>query len=1041
MSIYSSSVKKPIMTSLFFVAVMVIGMYCFRTLPIDLYPDIDTNTIMVITSYNGASAQDIETNVTKPLENTLNTVSNLKNITSQSRENTSVITLEFEYGEDIDVLTNDVRDKLDMVTALLPTDVQKPIIFKFSTDMIPILLLSVTAEESMPALYKILDDKVGNTLARINGVGTVSIAGAPKRTVYVYADPMKLDAYRLSIESIAGVVGAENRNTPGGTFDIGSNTYLLRVEGEFTDPMQMRHIVVGSYEGRNIYLSDVAQVVDSVEERYQETYTNGQQGAMVIVQKQSGANSVQISEKVRAELPNIQASLPSDVKLGVMIDTSDNIINTISTLEETVLLAFVFVGIVVMLFLGRWRATVIILVTIPVSLIASFIYLAITGGSLNIITLSSLTIGIGMVVDDAIVVLENITRHIERGSDPASAAVHGTNEVHLSVMASTLTLLAVFFPLTMITGMMGVFFQSLGWMMTVMLIVSLICAFTLTPMMCAKMLRLNPKKGKFYMVVFGPIEKFLDGMDNAYARMIDWSVRRRKSVFAVTIGFFIFSLLLAPFIGADFFPSSDNARIGITAELPVGTRVEIARSLSQQMTQEWKKNFPEIESVNATIGQASSDNAFASLQDNGSHIMTFNIRLSDPDKRVRTMTEICDLLRNEMNRYPEIRKSEVNAGGGRNSGMGGQSIVDIEVYGEDFTRTDRVAAELADSLRNVKGSVDVKISRADYVPEYQVDFDREKLAMHGLNMTTAASFLRNRINGALASQFREDGDEYDIYVMFEPGARQSLADIENILIYNSQGQGIRVRDLGTVVERFSPPTIERKNRQRLITVSTVVSGVSMDEIVTASRSIIKKMDIPNDVTLVIGGNYEDQQEAFSSLILLALLIVMLVFIVMAAEFESLTYPLINMSTVIFAFAGVLVTFALTGISFNVMSIIGSVMLIGIVVKNGIVMVDYINLNRERGDGIIKAVVDGGHSRLRPVLMTTIATILGMVPLAIGFGQGSEMWRPMAIAVIGGLTISTLITLVFVPAMYCSMASFGVVRKRKQMRKALVEKNA
>jgi HAE1 family hydrophobic/amphiphilic exporter-1 len=1032
MSIYSGSVKKPIMTSLFFVAIMVMGLYSFRTLPIDLYPDIETNTLMVITSYNGASAADIETNITKPLENTLNTVSNLKDITSQSKENISVITLEFEFGEDIDVLTNDVRDKLDMVTALMPEDSDKPIIFKFSADMIPILMLTATAEESMPALYKILDDKVANSLARINGVGTVSVMGAPKRVVYVYADPMKLDAYNLSIETIAGIVGAENRNTPGGMFDIGSNTYSLRVEGEFTDPMQMKSIVVGSRNGSNVYLSDVATIEDRVEERYQETYTNNQQGAMVVVQKQSGANSVQISEMVRAALPGIQASLPADVKLDVMIDTSDNIINTIDTLQETVLLAFIFVGIVVLVFLGRWRATVIIMVTIPVSLIASFIYLAVTGGSLNIITLSSLTIGIGLVVDDAIVVLENITRHIERGSNPSQAAVHGTSEVSLSVMASTLTLFAVFFPLTMITGQMGVFFQPLGWMLTIMIVTSLVCAFTLTPMMAAKMMKLNPNKGKIY----APIDNFLMKMDNAYARMINWSVRRRGWIYLYVLLFVLVSFGSLFFIGSDFFPTQDNGRIGITAELPVGTRVEIARELTLKMSENWKKEFPEIEMVNITVGQAASDNTWAALQDNGSHIMDFTIRLSDPTERERGIIEICDLLRKDISRYPEIRKSEVNAGGGRNSGMGGQSIVDIEIYGENFATTDQVAAALADSLKGVEGSVDVQISRADYIPEYQVEFDREQLAMHGLNMTTAATVLRNRINGALASKFREDGDEYDIYVQFAPEYRQSIEDIENIQIFNSQGQGVRVRDLGTVVERFSPPTIERKNRQRLITVSTVVSGVSMDKVVADARAIIAKMDIPTDVSTAIGGTYEDQQESNSSFGLLGLMILLLVFIVMAAEFESLTYPFINMSTVLFALCGVLLTLSLSGTSFNVMSIIGSVMLIGIVVKNGIVMVDYINLNRERGDGIIKAVVDGGHSRLRPVLMTTIATILGMVPLAIGFGQGSEMWRPMAVAVIGGLAISTLVTLVFVPVMYCSFAGAGVKNQRKKHRKAL-----
>ena len=438
MSLYEGAVKKPIMTSLCFLAVVIFGLFSLSKLPIDLYPDIDTNTIMVMTAYPGASASDIENNVTRPLENTLNAVSNLKHITSRSSENMSLITLEFEFGNDIDVLTNDVRDKLDMVSSQLPDDVENPIIFKFSTDMIPIVLLSVQANESQAALYKILDDRVVNPLARIPGVGTVSISGAPQREIQVYCDPNKLEAYNLSIETISSIIGAENKNIPGGNFDIGSETYALRVEGEFDDSRQLADIVVGTHNGANVFLRDVARIVDTVEERAQETYNNGVQGAMIVVQKQSGANSVEISRKVEEALPRLQKNLPSDVKLGVIVDTSDNILNTIDSLAETVMYALLFVVIVVFLFLGRWRATLIICITIPLSLIASFIYLAITGNTINIISLSSLSIAIGMVVDDAIVVLENVTTHIERGSDPKQAAVHGTNEVAISVIASTL---------------------------------------------------------------------------------------------------------------------------------------------------------------------------------------------------------------------------------------------------------------------------------------------------------------------------------------------------------------------------------------------------------------------------------------------------------------------------------------------------------------------------------------------------------------------------------------------------------------------------
>ncbi|MDE6120600.1 MAG: efflux RND transporter permease subunit, partial [Muribaculaceae bacterium] len=486
MSLYGSAVKRPIMTTLCFVAVVILGVFSLKKLPIDLYPDIETNTIMVMTTYAGASASDIEQNVTRPLENVLNSVSDLKHITSKSRENISVITLEFEYGNDIDVLTNDVRDKLDMVKSSLPDDAENPIIFKFSTDMIPIIMLSVSASESMPGLYKILDDAVANPLARVKGVGSVSISGAPKREIHVYVDPKRLEAYNLTIEQIGSVIGAENRNVPGGSFDIGSDTYALRVQGEFSSSDQMADIVVGSYGGRSVYLRDVARIDDSLEERTQQTFNNNEQGAMIVIQKQSGANSVEISDKVLQMLPSLQKRLPSDVRLGIIVDTSDNIRNTIASLVETVMYALLFVVIVVFFFLGRWRATLIITITIPISLIASFIYLYATGNTLNIVSLSALSISIGMVVDDAIVVLENVTTHIERGSDPKQAAVHGTNEVAVSVIASTLTLIAVFFPLTLVTGMTGVLFRQLGWMVTIMMIISTTCALSLTPMLCSQ---------------------------------------------------------------------------------------------------------------------------------------------------------------------------------------------------------------------------------------------------------------------------------------------------------------------------------------------------------------------------------------------------------------------------------------------------------------------------------------------------------------------------------------------------------------------------
>ena len=1035
MSVYESAVKRPIMTALCFIAVVIFGIFSLSKLPIDLMPDIETNTVMVITSYSGASSSDIENNVSRPLENSLNSVEHLKHIKSNSKENISIITLEFEYGYDIDDLTNDVRDKLNMVTAMLPDGVGNPIIFKFSTDMIPIMMLSVKAEESLPALYKILDDNIASPLARIDGVGTVSITGAPKREINIYMNPEKMEAYNITVEGVSSAIAAENRNVPGGNFDIGNNTYALRVEGEFKNPKEMLNIVVGSYNGANVYLKDIARLVDSTEERAQKTFTDGQQGALITIQKQSGGNSVEIANSVRAKLPELQKTLPSDVNLDIIVDTSDNIKLTVKALGETIAYALIFVMLVVFIFLGRWRATVIIGITIPFSLIASFIYLLITDGSLNIISLSCLSIAIGNVVDDAIVVLENITTHIERGSSPKSAAVHATNEVAVSVVASTLTMLAVFFPLTMITGMAGVLFKQLGWMMCIIMVVSTVSALTLIPMMCSQMLKLKKKQSKFFKVFYTPIGRGLDKLDNWYAKRIDWLVRHRWTTLIACFMVFVASLFAFPHIKSEFFPSQDSARAAATLELPIGTRVERAEEIGMELTNLWMRRYgKDIKACNFSVGQADDENAFASISANGTHIINFNMSFVPLTERSIGLADICDQMRKDIKNFPEIARSNVKLGGG-GGGMGGQATASFEIYGYNFEVTDSLAKQLARQLSKSEHISQVNISRSEYQPEYQVDFDREKLAMHGLNLSTAATYLRNRFNGSLATYFREDGDEYDVKVRFEPESRTSISNIENVVLYSNNGTKVRIKDVGKVVQRELPPTIERKDRERIVTVDGVMAaGSALSDGVADGLAIVEKMTIPSGYSIQVAGSYEDQMESNSEMGVLALLIIILVFIVMAAQFESLTYPFIIMFSVPFALSGVLLALYVTGTTMNVMSILGAIMLIGIVVKNGIVLIDYTMLLRGRGLGIIPATVRAARSRLRPILMTTLTTILGMVPLATSHGVGAEMWRPLGVAVIGGLTISTIMTLVYTPVMYCIFGSNGIKRNRKKLRK-------
>ena len=1029
MNIYKTSVQNPITTIILFVAIMIFGGVSLSRLGIDLFPDIESNAMLVMTTYPGASAEDIENNVTRPIENVINGVDHLKDITSTSKENISIVALEFEYGYDLDILANDVRDKLDMLSTL-PDGVSQPIIFKFSSDMMPVLMMGVTAKESMSGLYKILDDQIVTPLARVSGVGTVSIAGIPQREIQIYCNPNKLEAYNLTIEQISSAIAAVNRNTPAGSFDVGSNAYSLRVDHEFEDPSEMLSLVVGYRNGAPILLSDVATINDSVQERIQEAYNNGEQGGMIIVQKKSGANSVKIAQSVQEYIQEIKGNLPTDVEIFTIMDTSDNIISTVHSLRDTIITTFALVMLVVFLFLGRWRATIVVVLTIPISLLAAVIYIFATGETLNIITMSSLSIAIGMVVDNAIVVLENITSHIDRGAMPKQAAIFATKEVGISVMGGTLTTIAVFLPLTMVQGMAGILFNSMGWMVTITLTVSTIAAITFTPVLCSLMMKKNPKKAWFQ----GKIDAVMERFNNFYGGILNWCVHYRKVVILGSIGLFIGVMaILGPKLKSEFFPVQDSASISAEIQLPAGTRQDITRDLALELSERIQKQYEGIIlNIGVREGQADTDNTFASLSTNGTHVISMNMRFVKKTEREIGLKQIGDGIRKILDEYSIIRKYTVTEGGG---GMAGKTSVDIEIYGYDFDTSDALAEQVAQMFRAMDGCSEVTISRDEYTPEYHVDFDLEKLARSGLDVTTASMYLRNRINGSVTSFYREDGDEYDIRVRYDRKFRESIEDIENITIYNQMGQGIKVRDIGVVKEAATPPAITRKNRERYVTVSGVVaSGYALSEIVEEAKLKMNDIQMPSGFMWQIGGTYEDQQETFGDLFLLMGLMVILVFVIMASQFESLTYPFVIMFSLPFAVVGVVIGLAVTGTPMNIMSLLGILMLIGIVVNNGIVLVDYTLLCRERGMNIYDAVVTAGKSRLRPILMTTLTTVLGMIPMAVGNGVGAEMWNSLGMSVAWGLSFSTLITLILIPTLFASFAVHGENRRQKKLAK-------
>ncbi|MCA1740880.1 MAG: efflux RND transporter permease subunit [Bacteroidales bacterium] len=928
MSIYASAVKKPVTTILIFVITMVMGLYSLTQLPIDLYPEIELPFLSVYTSYPGASAADIETNITRPLEDALNSVTGLKEITSRSSDNVSVIFMEFEYETNLDEASNDVRSSLSFIQSFLPEDAEDPTIFKFNSSMMPIIFYAITAEESYMGLEKILDEKIVNPLNRIDGVGNVGLAGVPGREIYVEVDPRRMEAYNLTIEQIGNVLRAENMNMPAGYLEMGKMDYPIRIQGEFAESYLISDVIVGNFNGNNVFLK---------------------------------------------------------------------------------------------------------ILTIPISLLVAFIYIFLTGSSINIISLSSLSIAIGMVVDDAIVVLENITKHIERGSRPREAAIYATNEVWLAVIVTTLTVVAVFLPLTFVKGLTGVLFAQLGWIVSITIIMSTIAAITLTPTLSALLLRVRPIRENAPVWTWdGSIHKFLLRLDAFYVNTLSWVLYHKKFVIAAAIIVFAGSMFLFKFIGTEFMPAADESRITATVELQTGTRVSETEKVADRIDSIVRVQIPEVKLISMSAGTDDSGGFTALFSQGGTHVVTYTFALLGVEERSRSSEEVAEEIRRIIAPMPEVMNFSVLAEAGGMGAMGGGNTVDIEIYGFDISQTNMLAEQLAERVRKIPGAANVDISRDRSKPELQIIIDQDKLLRYGLTTAQVSTMIRNRVDGLTATRLRQYGDEYDVIVRYKESARNSITEVQNIGVALPSGQVIRLGEIAQVKEYWSPPNIERKRKERIVTVSVTPYKRALNLIVADIQKELDSLTIPSGVMVEISGAFEDMSESFMDIGMLMVVSLILVYLVMASQFESLKMPVIIMLSIPFAFSGVAMALFLTGTKLSLIAGIGAIMLIGIVVKNAIVLVDFINLTRDRGVELYQAVLDSGRSRLRPVLMTSMTTILAMLPLAVNPGEGSELWQPMGIAVIGGLVFSTVVTMVLVPVGYVLIARRGERDKKHKV---------
>lgn len=1045
MSIYKSAINKPVTTLLVFVAIIVIGVFSFLRLPIDQFPEMDPPYISVLTVYPGASASEIETNVTKIIENNLNSVDYLKEITSTTKDNISVVLLELEWGTNLDEIINDVRSYIDMVKDELPDGCTNPFIFKFSSSSMPILQYSITADESYPGLDKMLNDEIIPQLSMVNGIGNLTLSGSPERYVYVDIDQQKLDAYGIPLETVGNAIASNNLNLSSGTVKMHKEQYQLEVRSEYIESSEINDIVVTvTPDGRQVFVRDIASVRDTIKDLTLDEKTNGRESVRLMVTKQTGANTVQICSDLKEEMAKIQKNLPNDIKIEVIYDSSEDIVNSINSLEESILYALLFVVLVVLFFLGEWRSTLIISLTIPISLIVAFIYLLLTGSSLNIISLSSLTVAIGMVVDDAIVVLENIMKHIERGSSPREASIYATNEVWVSVIATTLVIVVVFVPLTMLTGMAGIMFKELGWLVTIMVCTSTVVAISLTPMLCSKLLkarkvRINergqienvpPKRNWYQKYVVG----LLDRLDKWYAKALRYCLRHKRWTVLAMFLFFVLSIL--PFvmgkIGTDFMQQTDNGRISVSVELATGNRIEETMKTARYIESRFYELAPEIRLISTSAGTTDDDGVSAMFSTTMNNTISMTVVCSKKNERERSIFEIAEVLRRELATYPEIIDYQCAV----SSGVGGMSssTVDIEIYGYDFDQTNAFAQDVRAAVRdNVPGARDIDISRDTDRPEIKLNLDKEKLAYHGLSTATVSTYVRNRVNGMAAGYLKEDGDEYDIVVRLQEDDRNSITDIQDMTVPTPAGAMVKLGELGTVEEYWAPPTIERKSRQRIVTVSVTPYETSLGELAENIEKTVDRMGVPSGITVRLAGDYEDQQDTFGDLFMLLALIVLLIYIVLASQFESFVKPVMIMTAVPFALSGVVLALWITGTTLDMIGALGFIMLVGIATKNAIVLVDYTNLMRDRGYELNEAIALSGASRLRPVLMTAITTFLGMLPMALSQGEGSEMWKPMGIVVIGGLLVSTVVTLIVVPVFYAILSRHGERNKDARTR--------
>lgn len=1017
-------IKRPITVLMIFIGVTVIGLVSLINLNIDLFPDMSLPIVAVMTEYSGAGPAEVESMVNKPLEAAISMVRNIKNVTSISKEGSSLVIAQFDWGIDVDAASIDIREKIDLVRDHLPGGVGSPMVVKYDPALMPILVVGISGPRGVSELKQYAEDNIQDKIARLDGVAAVVVNGGMDRQIHVNIDRNRLEGLGISFDQVKMALAASNLNLPGGHLKVGNLDYLIRIPGEYNDIKQVAATVIANRNGVSIYLRDVAEVKDGYAEIDSETRLDGVRSVVMIIQKQSGSNTVAVSNSIQKKLAELQKYMPSDIKTSVAFDSAIFIRRSIKSLQSEAITGAILAILIIMLFLRNWSSTMIIGISIPFSIIATFVMMYFQNMTLNIMTLGGLALGVGRLVDDSIVVLENIYRYREEGHDPREAALQGSSQVAMAVLAATITTIVVFIPISFVSGIAGVMFKPMSYTVSFSLIASYFVSMMLIPLLTTRYLKAECLEEKDC----GPARKWLNrfnlwlrSLDVVYQGIIGWAIRHKKQVVGITAGILLLTVSLVwplKLVDTEFVPKSDENEFSLSLAMPLGTSFMQTGRIVKQMEDIIRQEVPETRVVYSVFGEG--EGMRRSMSNTGPSYADMRVKLINRSERRRGVEEIVESLRARFAKIPDA-KIIINTGGLMSQMMsfGAGGAVQVDIQGYDMETGQKLARQVKEIISGIPGTRDVDISRKEGIPELRLIVDRDKAGSLGLSIYQVAGAVETAFRGSVVSRFRDSkfGKEYDIVVRLQERDRDQLRDLSGLFIMSPLGHAVALSNVARIEKAFGPVDIQRKNQQRIISVTCDVAGRAVGVINQELTQKIKKLAVPEGFTVEVGGSAKDMAESFKSLFYAMLLAIMLVYMVLASQFESLLDPFVIMFSVPLGIIGVIWGLFLTGINFSVIAFIGVIMLVGMVVSNAILLVDYANILRRQGMDLYQAVITSGRTRLRPILMTTLTTIFGMVPMALGMGESGETSAPLAIAVIGGLTASTVLTLVFVPTLY------------------------